>query len=212
MESHYSHSIKEINAIFHLKSIKKIMLHTIQYSNPYLSKWRWKEVIGILGGKVIKNNIIVTDSFAINHGGHYEVKFNNKNYILAAEINSKLYEHNEFFVGWYHSHPGLGFFYSDTDILNHIGYQDGNPLAIGLVFDHTQFNKNGKFFEVYTLNYSRHGIAGYRTVKYNILGIPKSRETIELKRIYDKILFYWRNRIVESAEKSVKKWIYKKLK
>ena len=52
---------------------------------------------------------------------------------------SKLYEHNEFFVGWYHSHPGLGFFYSDTDILNHIGYQDGNPLAIGLVFDHTQF-------------------------------------------------------------------------
>ncbi len=194
--------------VFEPIAIKKIMLHSIEFSNPMKSRWRWKEVIGLLGGKLDKNGqVIVTDSFPITHGSKYHVQFHNKNYILASIINDNLSERNEFFVGWYHSHPGLGFFYSETDIINHLGYQDVNPKAIGLVFDHEGYNKHGHFFEVYNLDYSKYGVSGYHEVPYSIKGISKKREHSELKRMFDRILFYWKINFVESAEKSLKKWL-----
>nr|MDO8113322.1 hypothetical protein [Candidatus Sigynarchaeota archaeon] len=43
-----------------------------------------------------------------------------------------------FIVGWYHSHPGLDFFLSPTDVSNHLGFQGPNPYSIAIVFDHTK--------------------------------------------------------------------------
>ncbi|MBD3230395.1 MAG: hypothetical protein GF329_19605 [Candidatus Lokiarchaeota archaeon] len=191
--------------IFKPLAVKKIMLHAIEYANPSKSKWRWKEVMGLLGGKIEDHKVIITDSFAITHGSHFHVSYNDKNYVIAAEINSLLYNQgkDEFFTGWYHSHPGLGFFYSDTDILNHLGYQDVNPYAIGLVFDPEGYSRQKKFFTIYTLNLSSFGVLGYREVDYRIQGIPKKKEIEKLKSMFDLILFYWKINYVESAERTV---------
>jgi len=191
-----------------INAIKKIMLHTIEFSNPTKSNWRWKEVMGILGGKIKdENNIYVNDSFAITHGNHYSVQYNKKNYIIATQINDLLFKKNEFFVGWYHSHPGLGFFYSHTDIINHLGYQDVNPHAIGIVFDHKGYDRERKFFEIYKLRYSNYGYISYESVPYIIESVSKKDEIKTLKKIYDEILFYWKIGLVESAEKTIKKWL-----
>ncbi|TFF89230.1 MAG: hypothetical protein EU549_01330 [Promethearchaeota archaeon] len=186
-------------------AIKKIMLHAIEYSNPNRSKWHWREVMGLLGGKIEGYKVIITDSFAITHGSHFHVSYNDKNYIVAAKINSLLYDegNGEFFTGWYHTHPGLGFFYSDTDIINHLGYQDVNPYAIGIVFDHEGYRRQQKFFAVYTLNIASFGVVGYQEIDYKIQGIPKNKEIDKLKEIFDRILFYWNIDFVESAEKTV---------
>jgi hypothetical protein len=48
-----------------------------------------------------------------------------------------------FSCGWYHSHPGLGIFFSGTDINNQLGWQTPNPSAIGIVFDHTHLENPG---------------------------------------------------------------------
>ena len=193
--------------IINSRAIKKIMLHAIEFSNPNSSKLRWKEVIGILGGKIEDGIVKVTNSFPITHGSHYYVTFKKKNYIMSAIINSILSEKGEFFVGWYHSHPGIGFFYSETDIINHIGYQDVNPRAIGLVFDHEGYKKRKKFFEIYTLNFTRLGKISYSDVNYEIEDISKNKEIEKLKEIYDRLLFYWKLNFVESGEKTVKKWL-----
>ncbi|MHA1269138.1 MAG: Mov34/MPN/PAD-1 family protein [Candidatus Helarchaeota archaeon] len=194
--------------VLSLKAIKKIMLHVIEYSNSSKKRWQWKEVIGLLGGKIgTKNKVYVSNSYAINHGSKYHVGYQKQNYISAAIINDILSSRDEFFVGWYHSHPGIGFFYSETDVINHIGYQDVNPQAIGLVFDHEGYKKSKKFFEIYNLNYSLSGAIGYDEIDYVIKEIPKDKELEILKEIYDRIFFYWRINLVESAEKSVKKWI-----
>ena len=44
-------------------------------------------------------------------------------------------------VGWFHSHPGLGVFFSYIDLINQLGFQQNNSEFIGLVFDHTLLGK-----------------------------------------------------------------------
>jgi proteasome lid subunit RPN8/RPN11 len=38
-------------------------------------------------------------------------------------------------VGWYHSHPGLGLFLSQTDVGTHMGFHQFSPYAVSLVAD-----------------------------------------------------------------------------
>jgi len=38
-------------------------------------------------------------------------------------------------VGWYHSHPGLGLFLSQTDVGTHMGFYQFSPYAVSLVAD-----------------------------------------------------------------------------
>lgn len=205
-------SLPETEVIICPIAIKKIMLHAIEFSNPNGHKFNWKEIIGLLAGKILDNKVIVTDSYAMDHGSSMDVKYRNDSYVKAAIVNSLLANKGEFFAGWYHSHPGLGFFYSATDIINHLGYQDVNPKAIGLVFDHEGIIKRNKFFEIYTLNYEESEISGYRELDYEIKGISRKKELSTLKEYYERLLFYWNINFVESAEKTVKDWLKNSLK
>ena len=61
-----------------------------------------------------------------------------------AQIDASVFERSiqddktDFIIGWFHTHPGFGFFYSPIDCMTQLGYQIPNPYAVGLIFDHCE--------------------------------------------------------------------------
>ncbi|MHA2121689.1 MAG: hypothetical protein ACW990_10840 [Promethearchaeota archaeon] len=126
----------------------KMLLHVLRFGSKYLDHSKLSEVMGVLIGKLegegeIKD-VIVEDVVPVSHGGTIEVKFSVDQLGAFGELDSKIWEQygdlGWFSVGWYHSHPGLGIFFSETDKFNQIFWQK-NPSGIGIVFDHTYLDK-----------------------------------------------------------------------
>ncbi|MHA1985304.1 MAG: hypothetical protein ACW98D_01575 [Promethearchaeota archaeon] len=138
----------------------KMLLHILRFGSKYLEQKKLSEVMGVLIGRLegedeIKN-VIVEDVVPVSHGGSIEVKFSVDQLGAFGEIDGKIWEQygdvGWFSVGWYHSHPGLGIFFSETDKFNQIFWQK-NPSGIGIVFDHTYLDKPGDVgFRVFRLD------------------------------------------------------------
>ncbi|MBD3229075.1 MAG: hypothetical protein GF329_12880 [Candidatus Lokiarchaeota archaeon] len=178
-----------------LKAYQSIILHACRFANVKIPMDNWKEIYGFMIGTTEGNDVIVKSCVPMAHGSSVEVEFDNSHYIKSAEVNSRAAERNEFIVGWYHSHPGLGLFLSSTDIQNHLGYQGPNPKAIALVFDHTLLNKRRKDgtihpgFEIFKLDDPDLGrMSDFHKVDYVI-------EDIDLMR--------FRESLVELTERSM---------
>ncbi|HME53492.1 MAG TPA: hypothetical protein VKM55_14805 [Candidatus Lokiarchaeia archaeon] len=133
--------------IFEPEAYMKALLHVLRFASGTISKDSWVEVYGWLVGKLENENLVhVYDAVPIQHGKDVEVVFDAEAYVRAAEFDEQLYQKAEetpqmkgyFIVGWYHSHPGLDFFLSPTDVTNHVGFQGPNPQSIAIVFDHTK--------------------------------------------------------------------------
>ncbi len=150
----------------HIVTIKplayyKMLLHVLRFGSKYLDHSKLSEVMGVLIGKLegegeIKD-VIVEDVVPVSHGGTIEVKFSVDQLGAFGELDSKIWEQygdlGWFSVGWYHSHPGLGIFFSETDKFNQIFWQK-NPSGIGIVFDHTYLDKpeGDVGFRIFRLN------------------------------------------------------------
>ncbi|MHA1149876.1 MAG: Mov34/MPN/PAD-1 family protein [Promethearchaeota archaeon] len=152
------------------------------------------EVMGICMGTYDKKSdrIIIENAIPISHGSHVEVGFSPEDYVAFAQIDEQYSEKGLYAVGWYHSHPGWGLFYSDTDIKNHLFYQkDQTPYSIGIVFDHTLMGKDGNLgFEIYRLDdHSRGPASDYHKVAYEI-EVPKTLD-----------FFKWVQKFVEDSQK-----------
>ncbi|TFG28877.1 MAG: hypothetical protein EU532_04385 [Promethearchaeota archaeon] len=122
----------------------KMLIHVLRFGNKILDPKNYREVMGMLIGHLEGDadqrrirNVIIEDAVPVSHGGSIEVDFAPQDYVAFAAVDENFAEKNWFTVGWYHSHPGLGIFFSGTDINNQLGWQTPNPSAIGIVFDHT---------------------------------------------------------------------------
>ncbi|MFW9940302.1 MAG: hypothetical protein ACFFFT_04625 [Candidatus Thorarchaeota archaeon] len=141
----------------------KMLLHVLRFGSKYIDHSKLSEVMGVLIGRLegedeIKN-VIVEDVVAVSHGGTIEVKFSVDQLGAFGELDTKIWEQygdlGWFSVGWYHSHPGLGIFFSETDKYNQIFWQK-NPSGIGIVFDHTYLDKPNDFgFRAFRLSETR---------------------------------------------------------
>jgi proteasome lid subunit RPN8/RPN11 len=104
----------------------------------------WREVYGILIGYLSEGKVFVEDAIPMVVGERAGVKFEAKQYVDLASIDASVFEkttrsgRTSFVCGWWHTHPGFGFFFSEVDKMTHLGYQISNPSAVGLIFDHTQ--------------------------------------------------------------------------
>ncbi len=147
-----------------------IILHASRFANAKLPMDAWKEIYGFLIGKLEGDDVIVEDAVPMAHGSSVEVEFDDDHYIKSAQIDSMAAERGQFMVGWYHSHPGLGLFLSNTDIKNHLGYQGPNPKAIALVFDHTKLNPpEHPGFDIFKLDDPNLGtMSDFHEVKFQI--------------------------------------------
>ncbi len=207
----------EKDIIIELEAMQKMLLHVYEFGNFEDEIKKWKEVYGLLIGKVTENGLIILDAAPITHGTSRGVEFKNKDYIFAAKINDMLLNNqkNEFFVGWYHSHPAIGLFLSGVDLKNQLGYQVVNEVAVAIVFDHCLLIEKKipfKVFRLDTTNFKREDELGYHEVNFDIQGL-NSGEVLEFsKEIHDDIRNELKKAKSGSAEKEFKKEVELKIK
>lgn len=171
-------------------AFRNIVIHTAQFAHFDLKVKNWKEVYGFLVGYIDEDTkwTHITNAIPITHGTHYGVEFKKEHYVLSAYLNLMCAENDEFFVGWYHSHPGLNLFLSQTDIVNHLAYQIVNPKAIALVFDHTKIISNEPPLSIFQLDDASLGLSSdYHEIEYYIGGIKKDSEITQIKELYYEI-------------------------
>lgn len=148
--------------ILHAAAYKSIILYESRYANKSLPREEWKEIYGILIGYLDPDRaaVVVERAEPLHFGASTDVHLEPHHYAQIAEIEEKVYleggpadEPARFVVGWFHSHPGLSLFFSLIDIYNQLGFQDKNPDAVGLVFDHTYLEREQDHpgFEIYRL-------------------------------------------------------------
>ncbi|MFX1573457.1 MAG: hypothetical protein ACFFB0_11960 [Promethearchaeota archaeon] len=178
-----------------LKAYRRIVGYAIRYANNNISSGKWREVYGILVGSIEANSeVVVKDAIPMVVGDRAGVKYESKQYVDMAQIDASVFERSiqdkrkDFIIGWWHTHPGFGFFYSPIDHLTHLGYQIPNPFAVGLIFDHCEKGSNEHFL----------GIAGLR-LKDPTLGLSSTYNLIDLKYEYDK------KKMVEKVDNVIKK-------
>ncbi|MFX1601250.1 MAG: hypothetical protein ACFFB6_11695 [Promethearchaeota archaeon] len=160
-----------------LKAYERIVGYAIRYANEDQNPDKWREVYGILIGSIENNyEVTVKDAIPMVVGDRAGVKYENKQYVDMAQIDASVFERSiqddkkDFIIGWFHTHPGFGFFYSPIDCMTQLGYQIPNPYAVGLIFDHCEKKSVRQFL----------GIAGLR-LKDPELGISSAYDLIDLK-------------------------------
>ncbi|MHA1783913.1 MAG: hypothetical protein ACTSVY_03330 [Candidatus Helarchaeota archaeon] len=206
-------STSELNGIVLIKkrAFNRMLHHALEHANRL--KWNWKEVYGLLIGYNKGNHVLIENAVPVTHGSSIHVQFSIKDYIFAANINDLLVEKTNklFFVGWYHSHPGLGLFLSGTDIVNHLGFQNLNPLACAIVFDHTLIEQGHRGYEVFRLSSDAYG---YYTIKNRIVNLRQNKLTKlkPIEEIYYKYTHLYRKKRLGNSEKEVRKnlenWLF----
>ncbi|MFX0137449.1 MAG: Mov34/MPN/PAD-1 family protein [Candidatus Hodarchaeota archaeon] len=191
-------------------ALQNALSHVAEYGNFRLPRRKWKESYGLLIGKLENKDLIVNNAFPMTHGSSIFVEFQNAHYVLAAQINDIIAENGDFFVGWYHSHPGLGFFLSGTDVLTQLGFQDVNPHAIAIVFDHKQLERENEAFNIFRLYDTEEGIsASYYQVNYELRGLKEESELEFIENIYYKITHSLDTKKISKVESTAKNNIIK---
>ncbi|MFO8019019.1 MAG: Mov34/MPN/PAD-1 family protein [Promethearchaeia archaeon] len=129
----------------------KMMTHVLRFAHEDLDKSI--EVMGVCIGKQEADSIKVVNAVPITHGNKVEVGFSQEDYAAFAKVDEHYSEKGLYSVGWYHSHPGWGLFFSDTDKKNQLSYQsEQSPYGFGIVFDHTLMGEEENLgFDVYRL-------------------------------------------------------------
>jgi len=129
--------------ILSAEAYKTIILYASRYANQGIPPEQWKEIYGILTGYTDEDFVHVENAFALTFGHETDVQLDNRHLVFISEIEDNLYKEGKghFVVGWFHSHPGLGLFFSEIDLINQIWFQQNNDDFCGLVFDHTLLGK-----------------------------------------------------------------------
>ena len=176
---------------------KRMICYALRYAREELPEKTWKEVYGILIGSINENKeVVVKDAIPMLVGERAGVKYESKQYVDMAEIDESIYEKsiqdkkNDFIIGWWHTHPGFKFMFSDVDKQTHLGYQIPNPLAIGLIFNHMELKSNDFYL----------GVAALR-IRDPYRGILATYDYVDIKPEFDN------DNMVINAEKEAKQVI-----
>jgi proteasome lid subunit RPN8/RPN11 len=163
------------------KCFEDMLLYGLVFASRRMPPPYYKEVLALMVGKIENSNVIITEIVPITSGTETDVQFKEEHYAKAAEINAIAADRNEFIIGWYHTHPGLGLFLSPVDIINQLGYQSLNEKAIAIVFDFTQITPSRSGFTIFRLNEASMA-ASYHAVQWQITNSPKTSylETISI--------------------------------
>ncbi len=172
----------------------KMLVHVLRFGSKIKDTDNYRECMGVLLGELegsgeIKD-VIIHDAVPINHGGQIEVQFAEADYISFASIDAEVANKGWFSVGWYHSHPGLGVFFSAVDLINQLGFQNPNPSAIGIVFDHELLEEQGNMgFKIFRLD--KPSFTEIPTSYHEVKHIVEPPDNIgfyhEIKNLIDKI-------------------------
>lgn len=186
-------NIDPVNTPVYLKdkAYQRMVGYAYRYSNENIEQKNWKEVYGILIGTIKeKNKVIIDDAIPISVGGRSGIELDPIHYVDISQINMSIYKNeiegkgdfSDHIIGWWHSHPGFGFFFSKVDTITHLGYQGPNPYAVGLIFDHTKKTSDFLGIAALRLKNPKTGIFS----KYKIIDVQYFSEKAVIKKKIDK--------------------------
>jgi len=127
---------------------------------------------------------IVEDAYGVTSGTELDVQVSPMSLSNFEQIER---DHEGFLGGWWHTHPGLTPFFSETDIKNQIFYQTNNPDGLGIVFDHSIIDKDFIGFKIFRLEHQFSD--QYHEVNYQLQGFSKEgiKECMDLLGIDEEI-------------------------
>jgi proteasome lid subunit RPN8/RPN11 len=131
---------------------RKFLRFALENANPYENPRAWKECIGLVLGRIPDEfSIIVTDFIPMGSGTSVFVDITDYERVFSL-ISPDRIDRGEVIVGWAHTHPGLGLFFSGTDIQTQITYQKMHSQSFGLVLDPSQISSHKSGFNIYRVN------------------------------------------------------------
>ncbi len=130
---------------------EKFLKFALENANPLGTPGKWKECIGLVLGRINENSISVTDIIPIKSGTGVHVDITDYEKVFSL-ISTDRIDSGEVIVGWAHTHPGLGLFFSSTDIQTQKWYQRMYPLSFGLVLDPVRITQSFAGLNIYRVN------------------------------------------------------------
>jgi proteasome lid subunit RPN8/RPN11 len=179
-----------------------ILASCVRFANQKIPYDDWIEVYGIFVGKNQGNDVLISEAYPITHQKKNpedvidKVYWSNEDYEWFSIIDEEAFSHSEFTVGWYHSHPGMKVMMTHLDIQTTLSYQQFNPLAISLVFNHQRLIrqlemperkgdpviqlKNDPGFKIFRLDDVNKGThSSYHEIDYKIEGFDSKDQLIQ---------------------------------
>ncbi|EIN08800.1 Mov34-domain-containing protein [Punctularia strigosozonata HHB-11173 SS5] len=119
------------------------------------------EIMGLMQGKVVKDSLVIMDSFALPVQGT-ETRVNAANeaneFMVQYIEGSERVKRMENAIGWYHSHPGYGCWLSGIDVSTQLNNQKFQDPFVAVVIDPNRTISAGKVdigaFRTYPENYT----------------------------------------------------------
>lgn len=111
------------------------------------------EVMGLMLGEFIDDYTVrVVDVFSMPQSGN-SVSVEAVDPVYQTEMLEQLKRTGrpEMVVGWYHSHPGFGCWFSGTDVNTQQSFEQLNPRAVGVVVDPIQSVKGKVVIDCFRL-------------------------------------------------------------
>ena len=158
---------------------RNFLRFALENANPQRKRRNWKECIGLILGRIDGESIRVTDIIPIGSGSSFFVDITDYEKVFSL-ISFERIDQGEVIVGWAHTHPGLGLFFSGTDIETQLTYQSMHSLSFGLVLDPTRIANHSPGFNIYRVDSSTHHPY---TVKYLF------NEEFNFHSIYSQLLY-----------------------
>ncbi|MHA1291268.1 MAG: hypothetical protein ACTSQJ_01210 [Promethearchaeota archaeon] len=154
--------------IVKFKAYKEMIKFFSQYSSNKIPKDKWVESMGFLFCNIEGDYYIIEDAIGMTSGTELDVQLSP---LSLGNLPDLEREHDGFLGGWWHTHPGLTPFFSETDIKNQVFYQTANPDGLGIVFDHSMIDNDFLGFQIFRLihQFSEE----YVEVPYQLLGFTK---------------------------------------
>ncbi|KAK6588161.1 Mov34 MPN PAD family proteasome regulatory subunit [Cryptosporidium xiaoi] len=162
------------------------------------------EVMGLLLGEFIDDYTVrVVDVFSMPQSGN-SVSVEAVDPVYQTDMLEMLKRvgRSELVVGWYHSHPGFGCWFSGTDVSTQQSFEQLNPRAVGIVVDPIQSVKGKVVIDCFRLISPQSVIAGQepRQTTSNIGHLNKPSITAlvhGLNRNYYSIAIKYKKNILE---------------
>ena len=130
---------------------EKFLHFALENANPLGSSRKWRECIGLILGRISEESIVVSEIVPISSGSAIFVDITDYEQVFSL-ISFERIDKGEVIVGWAHTHPGLGLFFSGTDIETQMSYQKMHPQSFGLVLDPTKVKTNFSGFNIYRVD------------------------------------------------------------
>ncbi|MHA1733478.1 MAG: hypothetical protein ACTSU5_16135 [Promethearchaeota archaeon] len=147
-------------------AFEEIVEFTSKFSSNKIPREKWMESMGFLWCKAEGDRYIVQDAVGMASGDELSVAVPPGQ---LGGIEKQQEERPDLYLGgWFHTHPGLSLFFSETDVQNQLWYQQGNDDGLGIVFDHTMVDVDFIGFKIFRLD-SRDSF-DYHEVPYSLEG------------------------------------------